>query len=189
MTCPPPPAPTERPQPDEPKATWRIWARSVPGRATLPRGAIDELAGPSGWVVTWRPLSDEPAPHPVEIGLEPRLALTRTPDSGGLTVHPADSPTEQHPYGFEQPAGGSPVVPLDDIAVVLVPGLAFDHAGIRLGRGAGYFDRFLADLADTVHLVGVCAQARVVDLLPREPHDIPMTHLLTEKGVNPTKSV
>ncbi|MCP5024709.1 MAG: 5-formyltetrahydrofolate cyclo-ligase [Actinomycetia bacterium] len=136
-------------------------------------------------MVTWRPLPDEPDPTPVEVGLEDRLALTRTPEKGGLTVHPAYSPREEHPYGFEQPAADSPVISVEEIAVVLVPGLAFDRHGIRLGRGAGYFDRFLADLPASSHLVGVCAEARMVDRLPREPHDIPMTHLLTEAGLIP----
>ena len=133
--------------------------------------------------MTWEPLPDEPDPQPVEVGLHDRLALTRTPPSGGLTVHPASSPRERHGFGFEQPVASAPTVPLSDIGVVLVPGMAFDRFGVRLGRGAGHFDRFLPDLVGTAHLVGVCAEGRVVARLPREPHDIPMTHLLTERGL------
>ncbi len=189
VTSPPPPLPSDPSTgPDEPpangsKASWRAWARRIPGRVELPAGALAKLVGTTGWVVTWRPLADEPDPSPIEIGLGDRLALTRTPDSGGLTVHPADSPREHHRYGFEQPTADSAVVPIGEIALVLVPGLAFDRSGFRLGRGSGYFDHFLADLVGSAHLVGVCSEARVVDHLPREPHDIPMTHLLTEQGV------
>ena len=73
------------------------------------------------------------------------------------------------------------VVPPDSIATILVPGRAFDHHGIRLGRGGGHYDRFLAGV--DVPRVGVTTDQRIVDGLPREPHDVPMTHLATESGV------
>jgi 5-formyltetrahydrofolate cyclo-ligase len=66
----------------------------------------------------------------------------------------------------------------DDL--LLVPGLAFDKHGIRLGSGKGFYDRFLSDSAAASLFWGVCFDERVSpDPLPREPHDIPMHALFT----------
>lgn len=66
--------------------------------------------------------------------------------------------------------------------VVLVPALAVDRRGTRLGRGAGYYDRWLADV-DT-RVIGVVYDTELVDVLPREPHDRPVDAALTpQRGV------
>ena len=66
---------------------------------------------------------------------------------------------------------------------VIVPGLAFDRRGHRLGRGAGVYDRFLATLAPHTLRIGVIPDAQLVDALPTEPHDVPMHLVVTEKRV------
>ncbi|MEX2419139.1 MAG: 5-formyltetrahydrofolate cyclo-ligase, partial [Acidimicrobiia bacterium] len=76
-------------------------------------------------------------PLPDEVDLRPLVGefealVTRTPDDGVLTVHPFDSERETHRLGFSQPVAGSPEVGPADIDVVLLPGLAFDHSGVRL---------------------------------------------------------
>ncbi len=75
-------------------------------------------------------------------------------------------------YGLRSPA--PPVVELDpaSLDVVLVPGVAFARDGRRLGRGGGYYDRFLAALPSTVHLIGICHSRQVRDDLPSEAHDV-----------------
>ena len=62
---------------------------------------------------------------------------------------------------------------------------AFDRAGTRLGYGKGFYDRFLAAAPPNVPVVGVVSESLVVETLPRTPHDVPMTHLLSERGVHP----
>jgi 5-formyltetrahydrofolate cyclo-ligase len=67
--------------------------------------------------------------------------------------------------------------------LVLVPGLAFDHAGNRLGRGKGYYDRFFADLRLRAALkIGVCWKLQLVDAVPARDHDIPMDFIVHEDG-------
>ena len=66
--------------------------------------------------------------------------------------------------------------------VVLVPALAVDRAGVRLGRGAGFYDRSLPLAAPTARLVAVVRDDELVDRLPAEPHDVRMTHALTPNG-------
>lgn len=63
--------------------------------------------------------------------------------------------------------------------VVLVPALAVDLRGVRLGRGGGFYDRSLPLCAPAARLVAVVRDSEVVDELPSEPHDVPMTHALT----------
>jgi 5-formyltetrahydrofolate cyclo-ligase len=86
-------------------------------------------------------------------------------------------------FGLREPAG--PLMPADAIAdatVVLVPALAVDRAGVRLGRGAGFYDRSLPLAAPTARLVAVVRDDELVDRLPAEPHDVRMTHALTPSG-------
>lgn len=133
-------------------------------------------------------LDDEVSLDPlVEAKPDPgiRFALTRTPDVGhDLTVHPVGGPMDTHRYGYRQPRADAPMVADADVGAVLVPGLAFDRIGTRLGRGAGYYDRFLARLGPAVLRVGLPAGGPV-DRLPADDHDVPMTHLATPDGVLP----
>jgi len=68
---------------------------------------------------------------------------------------------------------------LDFEALVLVPALAVDKNGVRLGRGAGHYDRSLADTASGTHLVAVVRDQEIFEALPAERHDIRMTAVLT----------
>lgn len=63
--------------------------------------------------------------------------------------------------------------------VILVPGLAFDLKGGRLGRGAGFYDRFLATLPKKTRLVGVALDEQIVDQAPRDAFDLPVDALAT----------
>jgi 5-formyltetrahydrofolate cyclo-ligase len=74
------------------------------------------------------------------------------------------------------------VVPDGAIDAVVVPGLAFDRLGNRLGHGAGYYDRLLARVRPGIPLVGVTG-GYVVAELPTEDHDVAMTHLCGPFGV------
>jgi 5-formyltetrahydrofolate cyclo-ligase len=83
-------------------------------------------------------------------------------------------------FGLQEPA--EPLLPADAIAtatVVLVPALAVDRAGARLGRGAGFYDRSLPLAAPGTRLVAVVRDDELIDRLPAEPHDVRMTHALT----------
>jgi 5-formyltetrahydrofolate cyclo-ligase len=107
--------------------------------------------------------------------------------------------TEVRRHGVPEPVppepsfrrGASPVVlPAFDgqnIDVVLVPGLAFDAGLGRLGRGGGFYDRWLAGILDsrpTGHratVVGVCFDVQVVDAVPVQPHDVRMDAVATDR--------
>ena len=83
-------------------------------------------------------------------------------------------------FGLQEPV--EPWLPADAInaaSVVLVPALAVDRSGVRLGRGAGFYDRSLPLAAPTARLVAVVRDEELVNRLPAEPHDVLMTHALT----------
>lgn len=68
---------------------------------------------------------------------------------------------------------------LADARLVLIPALAVDAFGVRLGRGSGFYDRSLVHRQPGAALVAVVRDEELVEVLPAEPHDVPMTHALT----------
>jgi len=83
---------------------------------------------------------------------------------------------------LEPPEPWLPASALAEAGLVLVPALAVDRAGVRLGRGRGFYDRSLAARDPQALLVAVVRDSELVDALPTESHDIPMTHALTPRG-------
>jgi 5-formyltetrahydrofolate cyclo-ligase len=67
--------------------------------------------------------------------------------------------------------------------LVIVPGMAFDFAGRRLGKGYGYYDRFLAGLAGGAETVGLAFSWQLVPEVPMEPWDVPVDAVVTDEGV------
>lgn len=66
------------------------------------------------------------------------------------------------------------------VDLMVVPGVAFDRRGHRIGFGKGYYDRYLAGLQQLPLLVGLCHDFQLCDLVPAEGHDIRMQYLVTE---------
>lgn len=84
--------------------------------------------------------------------------------------------------GVLEPIGGKPV-PLDLIDLVIVPGIGFTPTGYRIGRGMGFYDRFLAQPGFTGLSCGVAFEEQVVPELPLLDHDMPLGMLVTEQGI------
>ncbi len=73
----------------------------------------------------------------------------------------------------------------DQLEAVIVPGVAFDRQGGRLGNGAGYYDRLLQTVRSDTVLVGVCYEAQLFPRIAMEPHDVPMNVVVTEQAIYP----
>jgi 5-formyltetrahydrofolate cyclo-ligase len=87
---------------------------------------------------------------------------------------------ERQHFGIYQPKKDRvKEVPLEDIDLVVVPGVAFDKKNVRLGRGHGYYDRFLSGLPGRTKTIGLAFAFQVLEDLPRDPHDIPVSKLIT----------
>lgn len=80
-------------------------------------------------------------------------------------------------FGIDEPQRGAACNPAD-IDLIVVPGVAFTASGARLGRGRGYYDRYLSQPSLRAFRVGVCYAHQIVDALPVEPHDIPLHRVI-----------
>ncbi len=116
---------------------------------------------------------------------EPRLTLHEAPapDSEG---HPA---WERHRFGQLEPGVAQPLVAPHEVDLFLVPGLAFDPSGTRLGYGKGFYDRLLPLARPGAALVGITIDALVLPELPRLAHDVRVGYLATESGLRETLRV
>ncbi len=92
-----------------------------------------------------------------------------------------DSDLKKGAYGIMEPKQKTAVAE-DEIDAVIVPGIAFDMEGHRLGYGLGYYDKLLHRLANAAK-IGLAYDFQVVDNLPRESHDQPMDIVVTESRV------
>ena len=115
-----------------------------------------------------------------------RVALPRVGPGQTMTFHeylgPAALTTNR--FGIAEPAADAPHIAADEIELLLLPLVAFDSQLTRLGRGGGYYDRYLSSYSTSARptLIGVahCCQ-RSEELLPREPWDVPLDLVVTER--------
>lgn len=94
-----------------------------------------------------------------------------------LHVYESTADLKEGAYGIMEPAGEL-FADLQKIDVAVVPGVAFDSHGNRMGRGKGYYDRFLA-LAPQTYKIGICFRFQQFDDIPSTPLDIKMDEIIT----------
>ena len=85
--------------------------------------------------------------------------------------------------GVLEPAAGRDAHRLAPGDVVVLPGLAFDRMGCRLGRGQGFYDRTFGAAAPTPLLIGACYDFQLVDRVPHGSHDRRVDAIVTERGM------
>ncbi len=152
---------------------------------------LTEVVGADDTVCAYMPTGSEPgSPAMVdrlqELGARVLLPVTRSGSGGeplallwgayvpGTLVAARFGLLEPPPPWLDAPA-------VTQADVVLVPALAVDGHGVRLGRGGGYYDRSLPLCRPGARLVAVVRDAEVFDELPHEPHDVRVTHALTPR--------
>lgn len=84
-------------------------------------------------------------------------------------------------YGLLEPPADAPAVSPDDVDLAVIPCLTCDHAGRRLGKGGGYYDRFLSVYRAAAVLI--CREKLIREEIPVESHDMPVPWVITEKGL------
>ncbi len=88
-------------------------------------------------------------------------------------------------YGIREPKRAMiRPVRAEEIDAVLVPAVAFDRRGHRVGYGGGYYDRFLPGVPRAAR-IGAAFSCQIVDRVPADPHDLPVTRIVTEEGELP----
>lgn len=175
------------PPPTAPKSEWRDWARST--RAALPdvsEAITDHLRAflhrrGLNRVLAYRPLPGEPDVSGLADGFDLSTTRARFRPTPRLTLHQWHTATEASRFGALQPPTDAPQVALHHVQAILLPALAFDVRGVRLGYGGGFYDRLLPGFTGVT--IGVIHSALLVPELPGEAHDCPVEWIATEGGV------
>ncbi|MEU4315340.1 5-formyltetrahydrofolate cyclo-ligase [Nocardia sp. NPDC024068] len=174
------------------RATIRAHRAAVPDSVrTAEAAALAEAAGrlePTEWVCAYVPVRGEPGSVALPQALRAagsRVLLPVTEAPGPLCWAEFTEVEALRParYGLLEPTG--PLLAPETVAsagLILVPALAVDRRGVRLGQGAGYYDRTLGLADPAARRVVVVRDDEVVERLPEEPHDIRMGWSLTPGG-------
>lgn len=149
------------------------------------------IVGDDDNVAAYAPIETEPG-YPdlpnalLDLGVRVLLPVARTADDGTpLPLRWAElrrGGLQSAPFGLREPSGPwlAPGA-LATVRTIFVPALAVDRHGVRLGRGAGFYDRSLSFRDPAARMIAVVRDDELVDQLPAEPHDVPMTHALTPR--------
>jgi 5-formyltetrahydrofolate cyclo-ligase len=152
-------------------------------------GHLEALAGEGDTVCAYVPVGSEPGSPAmltalIRRGVRVLVPVVRTQDDGTPLAlwwgrYRPDSLTSAR-FGLrEPPAPWLPPETLAEAGLIVVPAVAVDRRGMRLGRGAGFYDRSLAFRRPQISLIAVVRDAELLDTVPAQPHDVPMTHALT----------
>ncbi len=178
------------PLPSANKAVWRAWARARRAELLAQMPALsDQIAGQLTaflqglgvhTVLAYHALPGEPDVSALQSDF--RLLTTRAHFGPPrfLSLHPWESATEQSKQGIWQPPLGTPAAALSEVEAVLLPALAFDRRGVRLGYGGGFYDRLLAGWPGLT--IGVLPAELLVAALPAEAHDVRARFIATQAG-------
>lgn len=176
--------------------------RAERSRAACQRAAQHPFLQAANTVLTYLTAANANDPaHPAELDTHhlnhllhdahKTLAAPRI-DWGKHTMHPRllhpDHPTETRRHHIPEPPASAPALPLDRIDLIILPGLAFDPQRNRLGRGAGFYDRFLAttrSLPNPPQTLALGFDLQLVERVPTDPHDLPADALVTESTTLP----
>jgi 5-formyltetrahydrofolate cyclo-ligase len=142
-----------------------------------------ELAGEQGVWAGYMPLSNEPQIEWAESA--PHLTWVFPVASGeSLKFKVPSKGFKRASLGFQEPEGEE--VALFEISGFVIPGIVFDRAGYRLGRGGGYYDRTLS--GNNKKKLGVCFEVSFLKDIPFEDHDVRCDKIITEKQVYVVKT-
>jgi len=109
------------------------------------------------------------------------------PDNFKMTLMKVDAFDQElisGPRGVSEPdTAKCKIVPMDRIDIAIIPGLAFDEKGGRIGSGAGYYDRLIPRLAITTRKVALTFEEQIIPQAPMESHDKYVDIIITDKRI------
>ena len=182
----------EAPADPRDKRAWRERARRIRGR--LDRAAWSEalVATLQDWpryveartVLTYAAFGSEADLEALTADGKRFVVPRILPGGSRLALHALGGALVRHALGMLEPTADAPVVDPAEIDLALLPGLAFDREGGRLGYGAGHYDRLLPGLRPEVPRLAVTHPALIAaERLPLEPHDVRASHLLLPEAI------
>jgi 5-formyltetrahydrofolate cyclo-ligase len=86
-------------------------------------------------------------------------------------------------FGVLEPKEGCPVVEPDDVDLILMPGVAFDRQGGRVGYGKGFYDRFLRNMNKKVDKIALAYDFQILDKVPMDEFDVPIDGIITNEQI------
>lgn len=133
-------------------------------------------------IATYEPIRGELDPRPLAAALKALGKTLCLPaiEGGTLLFRAAQEPFVKGAFDIRQPAPSNRQWEPD---LLLLPCLAFDKHGTRLGYGAGHYDRALAHNSSTALKIGFAYACQHLPLVPKEKHDVPLDAILTEEGI------
>ena len=190
----------ERKQGQRAEARARLAAWDASRRAAASAAIAEHLSGVMGWrqartVALFAPLPGEPDPgwpRTGEFEGGPAIAFPRLvagPDGlpADVELRAAASPGELvathagRGWSLREPPADAPRIDPAAVEAVLVPGVAFDRAGRRLGRGGGFYDRLLARLPEKALRIGLFFSPQELAEICEESHDLRLDMIVTER--------
>jgi 5-formyltetrahydrofolate cyclo-ligase len=132
-------------------------------------------------VALFSPLHDEPRIMRLVNELSLRLSGALPRVEGDVMRFYCYSPESLRvgAFGIDEPLD-TPLVEPWEIDLMVVPGVAFTNDGARMGRGKGFYDKYMSHCDFRAHKVGVCFREQLVDNIPTEPHDIRMDCIISK---------
>jgi 5-formyltetrahydrofolate cyclo-ligase len=91
-------------------------------------------------------------------------------------------------FGVAEPSASANCIAIEDLDLLVVPGVAFDVRGYRLGYGKGFYDRYLVGRPQSLTTVGFAFEFQLFEQLPVEEHDQPLDYIVTETRVIPCRN-
>jgi 5-formyltetrahydrofolate cyclo-ligase len=174
------------------KARLRAWARALSAPPNAQDRAQQRLLGlvearSARTVCLYSAIGSEVPTDRVSRALSAGGAILAYPRVRGsqLELFGVGDPSELRPgyRGIREPPAGALPVELAEVDLFVVPGIAFDRRGNRLGRGGGHYDRLLQAAGPRAHRIGLCYAERVLEELPVAPWDRPVQCIVTENEV------
>lgn len=145
-------------------------------------GRLYDKVGGAKVVMAYHPLSDEVDITPViekmrREGITVVMPQVTGDDTMVVRKYDGEKDLKQGAFGIMEPCGQL-FTEYDTIDIAIIPGMAFDRQGNRLGRGKGYYDRFLNGLHAHIYKIGVCFGFQLLESIPAEKHDIRMDEVV-----------
>jgi len=164
-------------------------------RRDAARGCLEQLSGLHYWqqsqrIAIYLSMNEELDTSPIVDLAQSQGKSLFLPVISNKTMQFAkwerDQPLESGPFGIKQPLPPANSCKPNALDLILLPLVAFDRAGNRLGMGAGYYDRYLADIGQQPgqpFLMGIAHSVQEVEELPVDPWDVALDGVITEQEV------
>lgn len=114
------------------------------------------------------------------------LCIPRVKDSTvmeAIKIEDLDKGLVKKAFGILEPQDNLGAIDIHEIDLVLVPGVAFDKYGNRLGHGKGYYDRFLSKCSVNTIFIGICYSFQLLESIPFSSHDVKVHYIITESSL------